>query len=92
MKMYNIGIGGFFIRFHLLVALIVVMGFAGYMYLGIILGMILFLITITGFEFKKAPDIAAASDETYHPEWFKNMHIPLRRYNIWHKRHHWAAH
>ncbi len=92
MKMYNIGIGGFFIRFHLLVAFIVVMGFAGYLYVGIVLGMILFLTTIIGLQFKKAPDIEAVSDEVDHQVWFENMHIPQRRYNIWHKRHHWAAH
>ena len=93
MKLYNVSISDLIIRFHLFTALIVILGFAGYLYFGIVIGMVLFLSSIMGLQFnKKIPEAKTVRAHYEIPVSFKNVHIPAHRYNIWHQRHHWAAH
>lgn len=39
-------------RLHIMCAIMVTLGFLGQLYLGIILGMVLFLVTLMGVQFK----------------------------------------
>ena len=83
MKLYNVAVDSFFVRFHIFAALIVALGFAGYLYVGIVVGMILFLTTIMGLQFKKK-----AQEDRSHIS-IRHVHIPAHRYATWHKQHHW---
>jgi hypothetical protein len=89
LKLYNVNIGTLILRFHLFTALIVTVGFLGYLYIGIVVGMILFFLSIVGLEFRPQ-----RTEPVYYrfPEAYKHVHIPIHRYNIWHQRHHWSSH
>lgn len=52
MKILNLSVGAMIWRLHIMSALVVVLGFLGQIYLGIILGMVLFLLTLMGVKFK----------------------------------------
>ena len=86
MKFYNVGIGSLILRFEIFAALIVIAGFAGFLYLGIIVGMILFISSIVGIQFDKISRDKSA------PVPFNHEHVPAWRYNLWHQRHHWTTH
>ncbi len=86
MKLYNVGIGSLILRFEIFAAFIVIAGFAGFLYVGLVVGMILFICSIVGLQFK-----LVSKDKTA-PVPFKHEHIPLFRYNLWHQRHHWTTH
>ncbi|HZV70451.1 MAG TPA: hypothetical protein VFG10_12935 [Saprospiraceae bacterium] len=92
MKLYNLSVAGMIIRFHLLTAFIVTMGFLGYLYVGIVLGMVVFLSTIVGLQIKREPVVERiAETKEYFPS-VRAMHMPKHRYNLWHQKHHWAMH
>ena len=50
MKILNLSIGTMIMRLHAMSALVVTMGFLGYLYVGIVLGMLLFLATLMGVK------------------------------------------
>lgn len=52
MKILNLSVGTMIMRLHLMCAIMVTLGFLGYMNLGIIVGMVLFLATLMGIKFK----------------------------------------
>lgn len=83
MKLYNVSVGSLILRFHIFTALIVALGFAGYLYLGIIIGMVLFLTSIVGLQFR------GDSEKTPSMFPFKHGHIPAHRHKLWRQQHHW---
>jgi len=90
MKLYNVSVGSLILRFHIFTALIVTLGFLGYLYVGIVIGMTLFLATIMGMQFGK--DSKEKKSIASLPFSLKEVHLPAHRYNLWHQRHHWTAH
>ena len=72
MKMLDISVGTMVMRLHLMCAVMVTLGFAGFLYLGIILGMVIFLSTLMGIQFK-------------HLNPFK--HLPTVRHYDWERQH-----
>ena len=52
MKILNLSVGSMIMRLHIMCAIMVTLGFLGQLYLGIILGMALFLVTLMGVQFK----------------------------------------
>ncbi len=52
MKILNLSVGTMIMRLHLMCAIMVTLGFFGFMYLGIIVGMVLFLVTLMGIKFR----------------------------------------
>ena len=90
MKLYNVSVGSLILRFHIFTALIVTLGFLGYLYVGIVIGMILFLASIMGMQFGK--DAKEKKSTSSLPLSLKEIHLPAHRYNLWHQRHHWTAH
>ena len=90
MKLYNVGIGSLILRFHIFTALIVTLGFLGYLYVGIVIGMVLFLASIMGLQLRK--DSTERKSISSIPVSLKDIHLPAHRYNLWHQRHHWTAH
>jgi hypothetical protein len=53
MKILNLSIGTMIFRLHAMSALVVTLGFLGLMYVGIVLGVILFLATLMGIQWKQ---------------------------------------
>jgi hypothetical protein len=90
MKMYGDNVGMFFLRFHAFAALIVLAGFLGYLYLGLIVGMVLFLTSLFGLQWKNR--LPEKQHQTMIPQILHHAHLPMHRYNLWHTRHHWLAH
>lgn len=53
MKILNIGVGAMIWRLHLMAAIVVVLGFLGFLYAGIIIGIAFFLLTLMGVPLKR---------------------------------------
>jgi hypothetical protein len=86
MQLYNKDVGKLIIRFHIFTALIVILGFLGYLYVGIVIGMILFLTSIIGLQLKMP---ARRKVPAHFPVSFKHVHLPYNRYHRWHEQHHY---
>ena len=73
MKILNLSVGTMIVRLHLMSAIMVTLGFLGFMYVGIIIGMLLFLATLMGVKFsdinpfKRRKDRDAEWNEQHHP-------------------------
>lgn len=52
MKILNLSVGAMIWRLHIMSAIVVTLGFLGYMYAGIVIGVALFLLTLMGVQFK----------------------------------------
>lgn len=73
MKILNLSVGAMIWRLHIMSAIVVVMGFLGMIYVGIIIGMVLFLLTLMGVKFKYLNPF----QHTHHPsdyEWQRKHH------------------
>ena len=77
MKILNLSIGTMIMRLHLMCAIMVTLGFFGLMYVGIVLGMVLFLATLMGIRFR---DINIF------------RHLPKHGDYEWRHRHHHVHH
>ena len=77
MKILNLSVGSMIWRLHIMSALVVVLGFLGYMYVGIVLGVILFLVTLMGVPLRKLNPFT---------------HLPKGKDYDWHHRHHPVHH
>jgi hypothetical protein len=72
MKILNLSVGTMIMRLHIMCAIMVTLGFLGFLYAGIIIGMLLFLATLMGVKFSdinpfKNKDKDAAWNEQHHP-------------------------
>lgn len=52
MKILNIGVGAMIWRLHIMAAIVVILGFLGFLYVGIVIGVALFLLTLMGVPMK----------------------------------------
>jgi hypothetical protein len=77
MKILNLSVGTMIMRLHLMCAIMVTLGFFGLMYVGIVVGMVLFLATLMGIKFS-------------HLNIFR--HLPKHGDYDWQHRHHPVHH
>ena len=52
MKILNLSVGAMILRLHIMSAVVVTLGFLGLMYVGIVIGMLIFLATLMGVQWK----------------------------------------
>jgi hypothetical protein len=73
MKILNLKISTMIMRLHLMSAIMVTLGFLGFLYAGIIIGMLIFLATLMGIRFNQLNPFrhVSRSDEY---EWQKHHH------------------
>ena len=74
MKILNLSVGTMIMRLHLMSALMVTLGFLGFLYAGIIIGMLLFLATLMGVKFS---DINPFKNKKDKDEEWKKTHQPV---------------
>lgn len=72
MKILNLSVGTMIMRLHLMTALMVTLGFLGFMYAGIIMGMVLFLATFLGVKFSDINPFKHKKITTF--EWDEKHH------------------
>lgn len=78
MKILNLSIGTMIMRMHLITALIVTLGFLGFLYVGIVLGVIIFLATLMGVQWKHLnPFRHVPRPETLLPDQRRPHHHPV---------------
>ena len=78
MKMFDLSVGTMVLRLHLMCAVMVTLGFFGFLYLGIVIGMVLFLVTLLGIKWSNINP-------------FRNLHHH-RTYDWQHRHEHHHAH
>ena len=76
--MLDLSVGTMVMRLHLMCAVMVTLGFFGFLYLGIMLGMVIFLYTLLGIKWKNINP-------------FKKSHHH-RHYDWHHKHYDWQHH
>ena len=74
MKILNISVGAMIWRLHIMSAIVVTLGFLGFLYAGIIIGVIMFLLTLMGVQFKDINPFRHAKPTDY--EW-RHRHTPV---------------
>lgn len=74
MKILNIGVGAMIWRLHIMAAIVVTLGFLGFLYAGIIIGVALFLLTLMGVQFKDINPFRHTKPTDY--EW-RHRHAPV---------------
>ena len=74
MKILNLGVGTMIMRLHIMCAIMVTLGFLGFLYAGIIIGMLLFLATLMGVKFSDINPFKNRKDKDV--QW-KEQHHPI---------------
>jgi hypothetical protein len=65
MKMLDLSVGTMVMRLHLMSAVMVTLGFFGFLYLGIVIGMVIFLFTLLGIKWKNINPFRKAHHNHY---------------------------
>lgn len=76
MKIFNLGTGTMVMRLHLMSAVVVTFGFLGMMYIGIIVGMIIFLTTLMGIKWRYIAQIFQPKHKNPQYDW-QQHHKPI---------------
>ena len=80
MKILNLSVGTMVMRLHAMCAIMVTLGFLGYLYQGIIIGMVLFLTTLMGIKWSQFINI-------FKPH-VKQFDLDLKHRHQQHQHHH----
>ena len=75
MKILNLSVGAMIWRLHIMSALVVTLGFLGFLYVGIVLGMLLFLATLMGVQWKHIKSFLHL-DRSHKYDW-QHRHHPV---------------
>lgn len=78
MKILNLSIGAMIWRLHIMSAIVVTLGFLGYMYVGIVIGVALFLATLMGIQLKHLNPFRHVEHKRY--DWeqqHRHLHKPV---------------
>jgi hypothetical protein len=76
MKILNLSVGAMIWRLHIMAAMVVTLGFLGLLYVGIVLGMLLFLATLMGIQWKHVKTFLHL-DRAHSYEWQQKHHHPV---------------
>lgn len=79
MKILNLSVSTMIIRLHVMCAVMVTLGFLGYLYQGIIIGMVLFLTTLMGIKWSNIIKIFKPHVKQFDMDLSKQRHHQQQR-------------